>query len=507
MIGVFLMITAVINFVNLAIAQVIKKSKEVGVRKVLGSSRAQLSLQFYGETFLLPVIASCLSLIIAEVALPLVRPLLNLPANFNSVSPVETGCFLVLICLSITALSGFYPARVIGRFKPVQALKSKISNQIIGGVSLRKYLVVVQFVIAQILVIVTLVVLRQLDYFRTTPLGFNKDSILLFSVPTDSLSQTKIEPFRNTLLQQPETIGLSFSFTAPLSGSNRRATIRFDGSAEETPFEVNQKYADVDFFETYDLSLIAGRIYQSSDIPMEFVVNRTLLEKFGIMDPGTAIGKVITLHGVTLPIVGVVDDFHLLSLRKKIEPLILMCKRSEYRFAGIKIDARKTKDAIEKIERIYADFFPDNIFEYKFLDEDIARQYTDEERLSSIVNIFSGIAIFISCLGLYGLISFMAVQRTKEVGVRKVLGATVRDILILFNKEFILMILVAFIVSCPVAWYFMSGWLNQFAYRVDLTLWVFVIAIALSLIVAMAAVSFQSVKAALTNPVDSLRNE
>jgi ABC-type antimicrobial peptide transport system permease subunit len=507
MIGLFLMITAAINFVNLAIAQVIKKSKEVGVRKVLGSSRMQLSLQFYGETFLLLVIASCLALVIAEIALPFLRPLLNLPVNFNAVSAIETGSFLVLVSFSITVLSGFYPASVMGGFKPVQALKSKISNQTIGGLSLRKSLVVVQFVIAQILVIVTLVVLQQLRYFRNAPLGFNEDSVLLFSIPTDSLSQTKIESLRSTLLLQPETTGVSFSFTAPLSGSNRSASFQFDNSGEQTPFQANLKYADTEFFNIYDLSLVAGRIYQSSDTAREYVVNKTFLEKLGIKNSEDGIGKVITLNGTTLPIVGVVNDFHLQSLQEKIEPMIMMCSRNQYRSAGIKIDPRKTKEAIAKIEKIYAGFFPDNIFEYKFLDEDIARQYADEERLSSLINILSCVAIFISCLGLYGLISFMAVQRTKEVGVRKVLGATVGDILILFNKEFILLILVAFTVSGPVAWYFMSDWLDQFAYRIDLTAWIFIIAIVLSLIVAMITVSFQSIKAALANPVNSLRNE
>jgi putative ABC transport system permease protein len=507
LIGVFLMLTAAINFINLAIAQVIKKSKEVGVRKVLGSSRGQLSLQFYGETLLLLVVASCLALVIAEVALPFLRPILNLPANFNAVSPVETGAFLVLISFSITAVSGFYPASVMGGFKPVQALKSKISNQTIGGVPLRKSLVVVQFVIAQILVIVTLVVLQQLRYFRNAPLGFNKESVLLFSVPTDSLSQTKIESLRNMLLQQPEATGVSFSFTAPLSGSNRTASFQFDNSQEQAPFDANLKYADTEFFKIYDLSLIAGRIYQSSDTAREYVVNKTFLEKLGVKNPEDGIGKVITLNGTTLPIVGVVNDFHLQSLQEKIEPMIMMCSRNQYRNAGIKIDPRKTKDALSKIEKIYAAFFPDNIFEYKFLEEDIARQYADEERLSSLINILSGIAILISCLGLYGLISFMAVQRTKEVGVRKVLGASVGDILILFNKEFILLILTAFVISAPIAGYFMSDWLNQFAYRIDLTAWIFIIAILLSLVVAMVTVSFQSIKAALANPVDSLRNE
>jgi putative ABC transport system permease protein len=386
-------------------------------------------------------------------------------------------------------------------------LKSKINNQTVGGVSVRKGLVVIQFAIAQILVIATLVVLQQLDFFRSAPLGFDKDSIVVFSVPTDSLNQTRFEGFRNKLLQEPEVKNVTFNFTEPLSGSNRRSGFQFNNSPEDAPFEVNVKYADIEYFSTYDLSLVAGRLYQSSDTAREYVVNETFLEKFGITDPEEGLGKTITMGGRTLPIVGVLKDFHLLSLQEKIEPLTMMCSKSQYRKAGVKLHADNMKEVTRKIEGMYRSFFPGNVFEYKFFDENVAKQYAQEERLSSITKIFSGIAIFISSLGLYGLISFMAVQRTKEVGIRKVLGATVSDIVLLFYKEFVVLVLIAFIVSAPLTAYFMSDWLNTFAYRISLGPWIFILAIALSVIISVITISFQSVKAALANPVDSLRNE
>lgn len=507
MMGLFLMITASINFVNLAIAQVIKKSKEVGVRKVLGSSRGQLSWQFFGETFLIVIVASAISVVIAQTALPFLRPLLNIPPSFNPVNPSETGLFLLAVSIIITAFSGFYPVHVMTAFKPAQALKSKISSHTVGGMPLRKGLVVVQFVIAQVLIIITLIVLQQLDFFRKAPLGFDKDSILLFSIPTDSVSRTRIESLRNTLLQQPEIKNVSFSYTAPLSRTNRGDSFQFDGSKEDAPFEVNVKYADIEFYKTYDLSLAAGHIYQQSDTARECLVNKTFLKKLGITDPEEGLGKKVTLDGVSLPIVGVLNDFHLHSLQEEIDPLVITTNKREYRNVGIKLDYGKTEDAIQKIGKIHSSFFTENIFEYKFLDENVARQYASEEQLATLTNIFCGIAIFISCLGLYGLISFMAVQRTKEVGVRKVLGATLTDVVMLFWKEFIFLVLIAFVISTPVAWYFMSDWLDTFAYRIDMSLWTFLLAIGLSLIISLVTVSFRSIKAAMANPVDSLRTE
>ena len=361
--------------------------------------------------------------------------------------------------------------------------------------------------IAQVLVIATVVVVRQVDFFLNTPMGFNRDSIILFSVPTDSLNRTKNEAFRHTLLQEPEIESVTFSFSAPLSGSNRRAGFSFNNSPEDAPFEVNMKFADLEFFSTYNLPLVAGRLYQPSDSVREYVVNEAFLEKFGITNPEDGLGKMITVYGATLPIVGVLKDFHLLSLQDEIEPLAMSYYRPEFRTVSVKLQASNLKSATEKIGKVYGTFYADNLFQYRFFEENINRLYNEEERLSSITRVFSGIAIFISSLGLYGLISFMAVQRTKEVGIRKVLGASVREVVLLFYKEFIVLVIIASAISTPLTGYFMSDWLNSYAYKIDLSPWIFVLAIMLTTIVCVATVSFRSIKAARANPVDSLRSE
>lgn len=503
LIGLLLIITASINFVNIAIAQVVKRAKEVGVRKVLGSSRRQLSVQFFGETLLILLVASVLAIILTQALLPTVKILFNLPETFQMPEISDIVIFLVVIIAVNTLLAGFYPAYVLGTFRPVQALKSKISNQAVGGMSLRKGLLIIQFAIAQVLVISTFVVLQQMDFFKNAEMGFDRESIVVISMPTDSASQTRIEPLRERLLQEPSVKNVTFNFSTPVSGSNRRQSFQFNGAAEDSPFEVNVKYADVEYFETFDLPLAAGRLYQQSDTAREVLVNEAFLKKFGITNPEEGLGKTVNAR----PIVGVLKDFHLLSLQEEIEPLVMMCNKREYRQVSIKLEAGNTIVAAKNIETIYRSHFPDNVFELRFFDESVTRLYADEERLSSITRIFSMIAIFISSLGLYGLISFMAVQRTKEVGIRKVLGASVRDIVLLFYKEFIVLVIVAFVVAAPLTGYFMSDWLNSFAYRIDLSPWVFVAAIILSVVIAIVTISFQSIKAALANPVDSLRSE
>jgi ABC-type antimicrobial peptide transport system permease subunit len=326
-------------------------------------------------------------------------------------------------------------------------------------------------------------------------------------VPVDSANQTKLDAFRNTLLREGGIKNVSFGFNSAMSSGYRRVSFVFNNSSENAPFEMHVKFADVSYFDTYDLELVAGRIYQQSDTTLEYVVNEAFLEKFGITNPEDGLGKTITRDGVTLPIVGVVKDFHQVSLQEKIEPLAMMCYKPEYRYASVKLQTNDIKPIVDRLKETYRNFFPESIFGFRFFDDNVAQQYAQEERLSSITKVFSGIAVFISALGLYGLISFMAVQRTKEVGIRKVLGASVIDILVLFYKEFIFLVLVAFFVSAPLTGYFMSGWLNTFAYRIDLSPWIFIAAITLSVVISLAVTSYKSMAAALTNPVESLRNE
>jgi putative ABC transport system permease protein len=507
LIGMLVIITASINFVNLAVAQIMKRSKEVGVRKALGSSHRQLALQFFGETFLIVVAASLLAVVMTQMALPSVRSLLNFPASFHAPSPMDVTLLLGVLIVALTIISGIYPARVLGSSRPVQALKGKASNQSIGGMSLRKTLIVIQFAIAQGLVISTLIIVEQLDFFRNTPMGFDRESIILFNVPTDSLNQRKGEAFRQTLLKEIEIENIAFSFSAPLSGSNWRSSFQFNHSVEDSPFEVNVKFADLEYFSTYKLSLVAGRFYEPSDTAREFLVNETFLEKLGITSADEGIGKMITMHGATLPIVGVLKDFHLVSLQEKTEPLVVSYNPAEFRTVSVKIHPGNLSAGIQKLERIYKSFYPKDVFQFRYFTENVNRLYVAEERLSWITRIFSFIAIFISSLGLYGLISFMATQRTKEVGIRKVLGASVTSILIMFYKEFIGLILIAFLFTTPITGYFMSEWLKTFAYRIDLSPRFFFLAMSLSLLLSLAVISYRSAAAAMANPVDSLRNE
>jgi len=506
-IGFFLLLTASINFINLAIAQVIKRSKEVGVRKVLGSQRQQLILQFFGETFLILILSSFIAVGIAQLSLPFLRPVLNFPPHFNPLGIVATPVFLLSVVFVLTLLSGIYPAGVMARFKPIQALKNKISNQTIGGSSLRKSLVVVQFMIAQVLVVVMLVILLQIDFFRKADPGFNREAILLFSIPTDSSSLTKFESLRNTILQQPGVEQVSFGFAAPAWRNNSRSNFSFDGSSKEEPFEVNQKFGDVNYFKTYQLEIIAGRSYQESDTAREYVVNETFLKKVGIKNPEEVLGKSITMSGRSLPVVGVVRDFHNHSFHSEIDPVVISNDRRSFRFASVKFQPQRLKELLSKLPAVYSASFGSRIFDYQFLDESMAKSYADEDRLATMVNIFSGISIFISCLGLYGLISFMAVQRTKEVGIRKVLGASATQIVILFSKEFLFLVLIAFTIAAPFAAIIMEKWLSGFVYRINMGIGIFLISIIGTLLIALITVGFQSVKAALVNPVQSLKNE
>ncbi len=329
LIGIFLLIIACVNFVNLATAQAVNRAKEVGIRKVLGSNRKQLMLQFIGETAIITFFALLIAVIIAAAILPLLNTLLKINLLFN---PFHNAGILVFLCATlviVTVLSGFYPALILSGFNPINALKSKIAPESVGGVTLRRVLVVFQFVIAQVLIIGTLVVVNQMDYFRSANLGFSKEAILTVPIPRDSISKLKIDQLRNQLLQQPGIKNVTFSFGSPSDNSNWWSDFKFDHAAKSTDFGANLKWADADYFKTYDLRFIAGRPYYQTDTLREFVVNETLLKKLGIRDPHDAIGKEINFWDgkKVAPIVGVIKDFHANSLRDPLAPVVMECFR------------------------------------------------------------------------------------------------------------------------------------------------------------------------------------
>jgi putative ABC transport system permease protein len=509
LIGIFLLVIACVNFINLATAQAVNRSKEVGVRKVLGSNRRQLALQFLCETAIIVFSATVLAIFISAGVLPFLNNLLETHIEFNLFYNPVLITFIVTLALAVTLLSGLYPAFIISGFNPITALKSKISSEMIGGISLRRGLVVLQFAIAHILIIGMILVVSQMNFFRNASLGFTKAAIVNVPLVNDSANLTKLDYVRNQLRANPDIRNVSFSIGSPSSDNNWTSDFKYNHSAKNTDFSANLKWADPDYFKTFDLKFVAGRPYRLCDTVREFVVNETLLKKLGVRNPQDAIGKEINFWDGNKKaiIVGVVRDFNVNSLRRPLSPVVMSTWKSVYQTINIKIKPGTEKSVLPFIEKLWTSTYPDYVYEYHFLDDTIANFYKQEDQLSQLYKIFAGIAIFISCLGLYGLVSFMAVQRTKEVGIRKVLGASVRNIIFLLSKEFTLLIIIAFVISAPIAYYIMHEWLKNYAYRIPIGASIFILAILGSIVIAWITVAHRAINAALANPVKSLRSE
>jgi len=510
LIGLFLVVIACVNFINLATAQAVNRSKEVGIRKVLGSRRKQLIVQFISETGIITLGAIVLALVSSLLVIPFVNRLLEIQLNARFIFDPVVLTFLGLLWVTVTLLSGFYPAMIISGFNPISALKNKLNAISSGGISLRRALVVLQFCIAQLLVIGILVMISQLNYFKNKSLGFNKTAVITIPIPDDSLSKSRMPVLRYGLLQQPGVKALSYSSYSPVDENGWVTGIHFDHSAKETDFGVNLKWADADHFKLYQLQFLAGKPYVASDTVHGYVINETLVKKLGLSSPQQAIGKFIGLWNnkhFDAPIVGVVRDFNVSSFKDAVPPVLMAAQKNAYGVLNIKIGQANIKETLTQVERQYNAAFPDALYEYHFIDEQVARFYKTDNQLSTLYQIFAGIAIFISCLGLFGLVSFMTVQRTKEVGIRKTLGASVAHIVYLFSREFTLLVLVAFAISAPVGWYLMNKWLESYAFRIKLGPGIFLLAIVLSVAIAWLTVGYKAIKAALVNPVKSLKSE
>jgi len=508
LISIFLLIIACVNFINLTTAQAVRRAREVGVRKTLGSNRGQLIIQFLGETSITTLLALIVSLLLAITCLPLVNDLLDIHLSVSQLFSIKM-IFVVLATLALVSfLSGFYPALVLSGFRPINVLKSAIAADQQKGAFFRRGLVVFQFVIAQTLIIGTLVVAAQMDYFRNADLGFKKDAIIAANFPHDSLGLTKMDHLRDELYKTVGVDNVSFSTFTPAAPGGWATDLRLPANNTNVPDEIVQmKPADSNYFNLYGLQLVAGRKYFAGDTIRELVVNETVIRGLHIPDPKDAIGKIVNVNGRLSPIVGVVKDFHTNSLRDPILSVVLTPMRNSYGTVNVKIDLTKAKSITARMEAIWNNSFPDYVFEYSFIDQNIANFYKQENQLSQLYKIFAGIAIFISCLGLFGLISFMAVQRKKEIGIRKVLGAPVPHIVAMLSKEFALLIVLAFLIAAPLAWYYMHQWLQQYTYRITLGAGFFLLTILSSLCIACLTVGYTAIKAARANPVNSLRTE
>ncbi len=504
-IGLFLVITACVNFINLATAQALNRSKEVGIRKVLGSLRSQLFWQFIAETALITLFSVALAIGIAKLAMPFLNDLFKSGLSFNSVSSWQLPVFLVAISAFVVFLSGSYPGLILSGFRPIEALKSKASSKNIGGFSIRRILVVAQFAISQVLIIGTIVIASQINYSRTADLGFKKNSIVMVPVPNRDL--TKMHTLTNRISGINGVEDVSLCFQPPASGSNNSTDITFDNRSEAEHWAVNVKTADDQYIKLFGLQFVAGRNFFPSDTTREYVVNETFVKSLNLKSPQEVIGKMATINGFKAPIVGVVKDFYNYSFHDEISAICIMPDYNSYRNCAIHLNTGNTQAALAAIEKTWNETYPEYLFTHQFLDESIEEFYRMDSIMLSLIEVFAAIAILIGCLGLYGLVSFMAVRKTKEIGVRKVLGAGVSNIIWMFGKEFSKLLLIAFAIAAPLAWWSMSKYLQDYKYRIEMGAGIFLAAILCSFIIAIVTVGYRSVRAAVANPVKSLRTE
>ncbi|SDF50629.1 ABC transporter permease [Chitinophaga filiformis] len=503
-IAIFIIVTACINFINLATAQAMKRARETSVRKVLGAHRFQLIRQFLGETSVLVLTTVVLGLGIAYLALPQVASWLDVHIGIAQLNQPLVYVLLAALTLIIILLAGLYPAFVQSSFQPAVSLKST-TGQSSRGLTLRKSLVFVQFLVSQVLIIGTLVVAKQMDFFKNQDLGFNKEAVISFGIPDG----TKREVLEQQLKENTGIKEMSFSTGAPSYNQNFAPfSCPERGITKDDVVEL--KFVDEHFMKMFDMKMLAGEgitpAIRKDSVP-RVVVNEALIRKLGIARPEDALGLIITQGRGKLEIKGVVKDFQSESKHKEKRPCILFNNPRAFNTISVRLYPQHMPATIARIEKGWSALFPDDLFAYEFLDDHIAAMYKQEQKLYTAYRLFSGLAIIIGCLGLYGLVAFAAVQRNKEIGIRKVLGASIPDIVVLFGKEFMLLIALAFLVATPLSYYLMYNWLGNFAYHISLSAGIFIVAIVTSVLIAAVTIAHQSIKAALSSPLKSLRTE
>lgn len=509
LIGFIILITACVNFINLATAQALNRSREVGLRKVLGGLRQQIFWQFMLETSLITLLATLISIELSFISLPWV--------NFWFQSEIPTyllfdwklALFIPLLMAFVIFLAGSYPGLVLANFQPVTALKGRISQNQIGGFNTRRLLIITQLSISQVLIIGVIVIYNQMSFIHQADLGYDKDAVITIPLGAGTTA-TQAKTLKNEFLNIPGVEKVSLCFTDPGSTNSHIITnIRYEGKQEDEDFSISYKGADAEYVPTFNLQLVAGRNLLPSDTVKEFVVNENLVKKLHLASPEEIIGKKIAINGgrMEAPIVGVVKDFHEQSFREEFAAMGITTNPNHYNLYAVKLNPQSIPTTLEALKEAYTAQHPDLLYEYSFLDEQIAEYYIQEETMLKLLQVFAFIAIFIGCLGLYGLISFMAAQKNREIGIRKVLGATMQQILWLFGKEFTRLVLIAFLVAAPIAWGIMQEWLNEFVFRISLAWWMFLLGIGISFFIVVFTVAMRAIKAALANPVEVLKTE
>jgi putative ABC transport system permease protein len=507
-IGLFLVIIVCINFVNLATAQSINRAKEIGVRKVLGSDRVRLIWQFLGESATITFLSILLSYLFAAIVIPYVSQLIEKPLSLSLTADPSILLFMFCLGLVVTLLAGFYPAVILSGFHPVDAIKSKISTKTVGGISLRRSLVILQFALAQLLIIGTIVVFSQMNYFRNRPMGFEKKAIAVIDLPSDSADMQKYDYMKNEMLQVPGVMAASYCMDPPSSDEKVFSPIYFENQPQKLPFDIETQYADTSYLNTFGIRLLAGRLPYPSDTIRELLVNETLVRKLGLASSKEILGKRLSYNSRSkFPVVGVIHDFNSRSLRDPIMPLVLSSKKGNYTDLAIRMEPEKLVGAMRQIREIFTGTMPSYIYDPVFFDESIWQYYKKEAVTFQLFRTCAALSIILSCLGLFGLVSFVAIAKTKEIGIRKLLGASIPGILFLFTREFIILITVASLIATPLGYYFMHQWLSGFYNHINLGWYIFVLGVLISLGIAFITVAYTTFRAANANPVKSLRSE
>ncbi len=511
-IAFFIVVIAWVNYINLATARAINRAREVGVRKAIGSQRRQLIFQFLTESALLNAFALALALLLVTVAIPAFNKLSGQQLSFSLFGNADFWIGLVALFVTGVFFSGLYPAFVLSGFKPIEVLKGKMVTTGKGAL-LRKGLVVFQFAASLFLLIGTVTVYQQIQYMRKQSLGINIEQTLVVRPPIVGIDSTylqKMTAFKEELKQQTSIKAATISSSIPGGAVDWNAGgIKLVGTDESTQKQYRVIGVDYDFIRMYGLKLIAGRIF-SKDFGTDadaVIFNRKGVEQLGFDKPEEAIGKKIDFWGKQYTVAGVTENFHQQSLREAYEPLILRLIPDIRGYLSVRTNSSQASQTIANVKANWNKFFPGNTFEYFFLDDHFNEQYKADQRFGQVFGLFTTLAILVACLGLFGLASFTTLQRTKEIGIRKVLGASVPDIMKLLYQEFALLLVIAFAVATPLAWFTISNWLQGYAFRINIQWAYFIIPFVVIVVIALLTVSFQSVKAALANPVKSLRTE
>ncbi len=518
-VGVLTLLIACINFINLTTARFIQRAREIGIRKVLGARKKQLIAQFLSEAFVLTLVAAIASFFLAQLFLPLVNDLLDKQLTTQSLLEPRIVIAYVGLILITSVAAGIYPAFVVTQITPIQSLKGTLSSNS-SSLTLRKALVVVQFSVSSLLVIGAMIVFSQLQYVNERSLGFDKD--LMINVPVQSRNfnnlfggidgekRSTMNAFEEALRSIPGVTGSTVSAGAPGSGVVNRNVIP-DGYTADDRIIAPVFAVDYDFIDLYNISVVAGREFSTeygTDHQQAFMINERAVQEYNLGETAEdALGKDVNVEGKEAKIIGVLGDFNYLPLTQEIGPLFMEIGVPSFNTYSIKIEAGNMSPTIEAIEGTWNDFFPEETFTYTFLDDNLAQNYIAEERLGTMIKYFSILAIVIAGLGSYGLVMFVVAHRMKEVGIRKVLGATVLEVLVLISKSFIGLVIMGFLIAVPFAWLSANLWLDNFSYRIDTPVVPFIVALGAGLTLVAITTAYHTFKAANTNPVTSLRDE